>query len=87
MTILKRNGTINMYRSEALQIQLPPDNSMEALRTNVNAKKKAAQIPITIDFTELTPAPFAEIIVRQDLASFLLQEGLLFHTLVFYKQK
>jgi uncharacterized protein (UPF0303 family) len=50
MTIHKRNGTIKIYRSEALQIQLPPDNSIDALRTNVKAKKKDAQIPIIIDF-------------------------------------
>jgi hypothetical protein len=50
MTIHKRNGTIKINRSEALQIQLPPDNSIDALRTNVKAKKKAAQIPIKIDF-------------------------------------
>lgn len=37
-----------MYRSEALQIQLPPDNSIEALRTKVKAKKKAAHIPMII---------------------------------------
>jgi hypothetical protein len=36
---------MKMYRREALQIQLPPDNSIDALRTNVKAKKKAAQIP------------------------------------------
>lgn len=76
-----------MYRSEALQIQLPPDNSIEAFRTNVKAKKKAAQIPITIDFTKLTSAPFVVIIVRQDLASYLPQDGLLFHVRDFYMLK
>ena len=39
-----------MYRSEALHIQLPPDNSMDALKINVNAKKNAAKIPIKMDF-------------------------------------
>lgn len=87
MTIHNRNGTMKIYRSEALQIQLPPDNSIEALRTNVKAKKKAAQIPITIDFTELTSTPFAVIIVGQDLASYLPQDGLLFHALEFYMLK
>jgi hypothetical protein len=46
----KRNGVIKIYRSEALQIQLPPANCIDALRTNVNAKKKEAQIPIKIGF-------------------------------------
>lgn len=31
--------------SEALHIQLPPDNSIARLSINVKAKKKAAQIP------------------------------------------
>jgi hypothetical protein len=65
MTIHKRNGTIKIYRSDALQIQLPPDNSMEALRTNVKAKKKAAKIPITIDFTQIHPGLVARIFLKQ----------------------
>ena len=67
-----------MYRSEALQIQLPPDNSMEALRTNVKAKKKAAQIPITIDFTELTSAPFAVIFLKQYIVYWYLLQSIIF---------
>jgi hypothetical protein len=63
-----------MYRSEALQIQLPPDNSMDALSTNVKAKKKAAQIPITIDFTNFTSAPVVVIFLKQYIAyCYLLQ--------------
>jgi hypothetical protein len=65
MTIPIRNGTMKIYRSEALQIQLPPDNSIEALRTNVKAKKKAAQIPITIDFTKFTSTQAARIFLKQ----------------------
>jgi hypothetical protein len=44
-----RIGTINRYRNEALQIQLPPDSSIDRFRTNVKAKKKAANTPNQIE--------------------------------------
>src|SRR5699024_11432156 len=43
MTI--KNGTMKIYRNEALQIQLPPSRSIERFNTNVKAKKNAATIP------------------------------------------
>jgi hypothetical protein len=43
-----KNGTINIYLNEALQIQLPPDNSIDWFSTNVKAKKKAAKMPNSI---------------------------------------
>ncbi|WP_404596115.1 hypothetical protein [Paenibacillus sp. RC82] len=42
-------GSINRYRKEALHIQLPPDSSIDRLRTKVKAKKKAANTPSQID--------------------------------------
>ncbi|WP_318509691.1 hypothetical protein [Bacillus sp. T3] len=50
----KRKGIIKIYLSEALHIQLPPDNSIDALRTKVKAKNKAEQIPIKIGCKNVT---------------------------------
>jgi len=51
MTMMSKNGIINIYRSEALQIQLPPPSSIDEFKMNVKAKKKAAKTPRKIGRT------------------------------------
>ncbi|GAK40753.1 hypothetical protein TCA2_3243 [Paenibacillus sp. TCA20] len=43
-------GSIKRNLNEALQAQFPPDSSIEALRTNAKAKKKAEAIPKNMGF-------------------------------------
>jgi len=62
-TITAKNGTINKYRSEALQIQFPPDKSMARLRTNVDAKNNEARIPIAIAFTSTPISPMNHVLL------------------------
>ena len=44
MTIKHKNGTIKIKRSEELQSQLPPDNSIALFNIKVTAKKSEANI-------------------------------------------
>ncbi|GMA97649.1 hypothetical protein PIPA1_04490 [Pelosinus sp. IPA-1] len=55
MTSNTKKGNEKKYRKEALQIQLPPDKSMARFKTNVDAKKKDANIPIKITFIIIPP--------------------------------
>lgn len=52
MTISNENGSINKYRKEALQIQLPPLTLINRFKTNDVAKKNDAAAPNKTAFTD-----------------------------------
>jgi len=69
MTIANKKGTMKKYRSEALQIQLPPDNSIARFKINVTEKKNAAQIPNIIGRIGHLNLP-VDVVMFEDLTSF-----------------
>jgi hypothetical protein len=70
---------MRIYRSEALQIQLPPDISIARFRINVKAKKKAANTPKMIGFIRYYPTLLFKLPLYFPLKKYNLQYNFIKH--------